>query len=64
MECLKSDLLNIENEKLRVRKTFDFDWRFFKGDIQSAENSPSCGDGGFLPAGIGWYRKHFQIPKE
>jgi beta-galactosidase len=26
--------------------------------------NPTRGSGGFLPAGVGWYRKHFTLPKE
>ena len=26
--------------------------------------NPTGGAGGFLPAGIGWYRKHFTVPKD
>lgn len=26
--------------------------------------NPTRGSGGFLPAGVGWYRKHFVLPKE
>src|SRR6267143_1589497 len=26
------------------------------------EKNPTGGAGGFLPAGVGWYRKHFSIP--
>lgn len=72
----------------RSRDTFDFDWKFFLGDIPGAqepdfpdakwhdvalphdwsidgpysETAPSSGPGGYLPTGIGWYRKHFRIP--
>lgn len=33
--------------------------------IESAfiENAPTGGGGGYLPTGIGWYRKHFNLPK-
>src|SRR5690348_16623203 len=27
------------------------------------EKNPTGGAGGFLPAGIGWYRKHFTLPE-
>lgn len=27
-----------------------------------AEKNPTGGAGGFLPAGVGWYRKHFTLP--
>src|SRR5687767_4195164 len=26
------------------------------------EHAPSTGSGGFLPAGVAWYRKHFTLP--
>jgi beta-galactosidase len=29
-----------------------------------AASNPTGGSGGFLPAGIGWYRKHFTLPEE
>src|ERR1700730_5018791 len=28
------------------------------------KNNPTGGAGGFLPAGVGWYRKHFTPPAE
>jgi beta-galactosidase len=28
------------------------------------EKNPTRGAGGFLPAGVGWYRKHFTLPAE
>jgi len=28
------------------------------------EKNPTGGAGGFLPAGVGWYRKHFTLPAE
>jgi len=72
----------------RVRDTFDFGWKFFKGDAPGAQQ-PNFADarwrdvdlphdwgiegpfsantvsreGGYLPTGIGWYRKHFSIPE-
>ncbi len=27
------------------------------------ENAPTTGRGGYLPTGVGWYRKHFRLPK-
>ena len=73
----------------RVRDSFDFGWKFFKGDAPGgrqpafadakwrsvdlphdfsiegpfSENAPVKGDGGYLPTGIGWYRKRFTIPE-
>jgi len=72
----------------RVRDSFDFDWKFFKGDAPGAQQ-PGFADarwkdvdlphdwgiegpfsantvsreGGYLPTGIGWYRKHFNVPE-
>lgn len=72
----------------RNRVTFDFGWRFRRGDPAGAEapafddaawqetdlphdwsiegpydeNAPSAGPGGYLPTGIGWYRKRFLMP--
>ena len=71
------------------RATFDFGWKFFKGDAQGAqqpdfadaswkdvdlphdwgiegpvsETAPARGQGGYLPTGIGWYRKRFNAPE-
>jgi beta-galactosidase len=76
-------------ERARIRESFDFDWRFHKGDVENAGqldftdtgwrklnlphdwsiegpfsgNHPTGGDGGYLPAGIGWYRKSFHVSK-
>jgi beta-galactosidase len=72
----------------RKKDSFDFDWKFFKGDAEGAyipnykdgswrdvnlphdwsiegpygEKEPSSGPGGYLPTGIGWYRKNFRLP--
>ena len=72
----------------RIRDSFDFGWKFFKGEAPGAqtpafsdagwrsidlphdwsvegpfgEKEPSGGQGGYLPTGIGWYRKHFSVP--
>ena len=73
----------------RSRESFDFGWRFLKGDASGAEqpefadaawqevdlphdwsiegpfaqDAPAGGPGGYLPAGVGWYRKRFRIPE-
>lgn len=78
------------NKPVRIRESFDFNWKFYKGDICEAssvnfsddtwgvmnvphdwsvegpfdKDNPAGGDGGYLPAGIGWYRKHFSVPGE
>jgi beta-galactosidase len=81
-------LLAKENPAARVRDSFDFGWKFMKGDFPGAhlpkfsdsswrdvdlphdwsiegpfgEKEPSSGPGGYLPTGIGWYRKRFSMP--
>ena len=70
----------------REVQNFNFDWKFYKGDIVNGQN-PGLNDSGwrtldlphdwsiegpfskdyssstgFLPGGIGWYRKSFSIP--
>ena len=73
----------------RVRESFDFGWKFLKGDTVGAqeqefadsgwrnvdlphdwsiegpysEKEPAGAPGGYLPAGIGWYRKRFFVPE-
>ena len=77
-----------EGADARSRETFDFDWRFTRGDPAGAqlagfadgdwreidlphdwsiegpyaESEPTSGPGGYLPTGIGWYRKRFTLP--
>jgi beta-galactosidase len=82
--------LAAEEPAPRIRESFDFEWRFFKGDAPGAErpdfpdtdwrpldlphdwsiegpfgrDEPSSGSGGYLPTGIGWYRKRFHLREE
>ena len=71
----------------RVRDSFDFGWKFFRGDASGAQ-APNFADAKWrdvdlpydwsiqepftqaaganvwsLPMGIGWYRKHFNVPE-
>ena len=72
----------------RIRETFDFGWKFNRGDFPDAqkpefsdsgwksldlphdwsiegpfnESEPASAPGGYLPTGIGWYRKRFTLP--
>jgi beta-galactosidase len=72
----------------RIRESFDFGWKFMRGDVPSAqkaefsdsnwksvdlphdwsvegpfsESEPSGVSGGYLPTGVGWYRKSFRLP--
>ncbi len=72
----------------RVRMSFDFGWKFHKGDLKGAEKGSFDDSGwrdidvphdwsvegpfskehssgtGYLPGGIGWYRKTFEVPAE
>jgi beta-galactosidase len=75
-------------EDPRLRESFDFGWKFFKGDVSGGERpdvddahwrdldlphdwsiegpfSPQPGSetSAHLPTGVGWYRKHFRVPK-
>jgi beta-galactosidase len=82
--------LAAESPAARTRESFDFGWRFIKGDAPGAQrpdfpdsgwrpvdlphdwsiegpflqDAPSSGPGGYLPAGIGWYRKRFRLSAE
>jgi beta-galactosidase len=73
----------------RITESFDFGWRFWKGDVPGVEqpgfsdgdwraldlphdwsiegpideHAASAGPGGFMPTGIGWYRKKFSVPE-
>ena len=73
----------------RVHQSFDFGWRFCRGEASGAEqpgfddaawrkldlphdwsiegpydeHAATGGSGGYLPAGTGWYRKHFTVPE-
>ena len=78
-----------DDSMTRIRESFDFGWKFRRGDVSGAQNrnhpdvewetvdlphdwsikgpfsekEPSGGPGGYLPTGIGWYRKHFSLPQ-
>ena len=39
--------------------TLPHDWSV---EFAPSEQEPSGNDGGYLPTGIGWYRKHFHLP--
>ncbi len=60
---LKSDAAGAEkpsfDDALWRRLDVPHDWSI-EGPF--AENNPTGKGGGFLPAGIGWYRKHFKLP--
>lgn len=60
----------------RIRQNFDFDWQFRlgeNGDFREVQlphdwsveldfDEKAGGASGYLPGGIGWYRKSFMIP--
>ena len=82
-------LLGQDNPASRVRESFDFGWKFQRGDLAGAQerqfadaswrdldlphdwsiegpfgkDEPGSGPGGYLPTGIGWYRKSFRVPE-
>ena len=86
---LLNPALRAQTSPARIRETFDFDWKFFKGDAAGAqqpefndsawrsvdlphdwsiegpfgENEPTGAPGGYLPTGVGWYRKRFRLPE-
>ncbi|MEQ1645147.1 MAG: sugar-binding domain-containing protein, partial [Pyrinomonadaceae bacterium] len=51
----KSDVADSAWRKLNVPHDWSIEGPF------DAKN-PTAGSGGFLPAGVGWYRKHFTVP--
>ena len=87
--ALLNPALRAQTAPARIRETFDFDWKFFKGDAAGAqqpefndsawknvelphdwsiegpfaEDAPTGGPGGYVPTGVGWYRKRFRLPE-
>jgi len=81
---------NDVGNQARIEVNFDFNWKFFKGDVPGPEDAdftdanwksinlphdwsiagpfskdnPSGSSGGYLPGGIGWYKKSFQLPED
>ncbi|NMB06441.1 MAG: beta-galactosidase, partial [Bacteroidales bacterium] len=81
---------NQQSEEFERKQLFDFDWKFYLGDLQEASAAsfndddwrlldlphdwsiegdfdalhPAGNDGGYLPTGIGWYRKSFKAPSD
>jgi len=65
---IQSDVKNAEKQNLDDTSwrtlNLPHDWSI-EGEFK--EDAPTNGDGGYLPTGIGWYRKHFTlstIPKD
>lgn len=80
---------SVTDVKPQRKQLFNYDWKFYLGDIQTASssnfddnswrnldlphdwsiegikdpNNPTGDDGGYFPAGIGWYRKTFIVPE-
>ena len=76
-------------KNVRIVENFDWNWKFFKGNVVGAEKvnfddsgwrslnlphdwgiegpfskeNPTGRGEGYLPAGMGWYRKHFKLPE-
>src|SRR5215510_13024505 len=53
----KSDFDDSSWRKLDVPHDWSIEGPFDK-------DNPTSGAGGFLPAGVGWYRKHFSVSEE
>lgn len=67
----------LQNDNARISDFFGFDWTFRLDEEQSYrpvqlphdwsveypfdENAPTCGSGGYVKAGIGWYKKTFKV---
>jgi beta-galactosidase len=60
----QTDTVGAEKENFNDSKwrtlNLPHDWSIENAFI---ENAPTSGGGGYLPTGIGWYRKHFMLPK-
>jgi beta-galactosidase len=55
-----AEAINFDDSKWRTLNV-PHDWSI-EGPF--AATNPTGGAGGYLPAGVGWYRKHFTLPKE
>lgn len=58
-DTIGADKTVFNDSKWRVLN-LPHDWSIESEFIQ---NTPTGGGGGYLPTGIGWYRKHFNLPK-
>src|SRR5450755_3755599 len=54
-----ADKVSFDDSKWRVLN-LPHDWSIENAFVQ---NAPTGGGGGYLPTGIGWYRRHFFLPK-
>ncbi|MEI9945346.1 MAG: glycoside hydrolase family 2 TIM barrel-domain containing protein [Chitinophagaceae bacterium] len=58
-DTISADKTSFNDSKWRTLN-LPHDWSIENEFIQ---NTPTGGGGGYLPTGIGWYRKHFVLPK-
>ncbi|MBD0287819.1 MAG: glycoside hydrolase family 2, partial [Flavisolibacter sp.] len=58
-DTIGADNPSFDDSKWRILN-LPHDWSIESEFIQ---NAPTGGGGGYLPTGIGWYRKHFNLPK-
>lgn len=58
-DTISADKTEFNDTKWRLLN-LPHDWNIENEFIQSA---PTGGGGGYLPTGVGWYRKHFVLPK-
>lgn len=55
-----ADKVNFDDSKWR-NLNLPHDWSI---EGKFSENAPAGGNGGYLPTGIGWYRKHFNVSED
>jgi beta-galactosidase len=58
-DTLGADKAEFNDSKWRTLN-LPHDWSI---ESEFNQNAPTGGGGGYLPTGIGWYRKHFVLPK-
>ena len=59
-DCLRGEAVGFDDSRWRVLDV-PHDWGI---DGPFDAKAPAGGAGAFLPAGVGWYRKHFTIPAD
>ena len=58
-DTIDADKAAFNDNKWRILD-LPHDWSI---ESEFVQNAPTGGGGGYLPTGVGWYRKHFNLPK-
>ena len=58
-DSMGADKVQFNDSKWRVLN-LPHDWSI---ESEFKQDAPTAGGGGYLPTGIGWYRRHFVLPK-